>query len=63
MQSGGPRDQRPSIPQRVPFFYGWIILAVSALAIFISSPGQTFSVSIFVDHIIADLGLSAVSGV
>ncbi len=58
MQSGGPRDQRPSIPQRVPFFYGWIILAVSALAIFISSPGQTFSVSIFVDHIIADLGLS-----
>ncbi len=58
MQSGGPGDRRPSIPQRVPFFYGWIILAVGALGIFISSPGQTFSVSIFVDHIITDLDLS-----
>jgi sugar phosphate permease len=58
MPPGGHGDQRPSIPQRVPFFYGWIILAVGALAIFISSPGQTFSVSIFVDHIIADLDLS-----
>ncbi len=58
MPPGGQGEQRPSIPQRVPFFYGWIILAVGALGIFISGPGQTFSVSIFVDHIIADLDLS-----
>ncbi|MDP6501939.1 MAG: MFS transporter, partial [Dehalococcoidales bacterium] len=40
----------------MPFFYGWIILAVSALALFISGPGQTYSVSIFVDPIISDMG-------
>jgi len=49
---------RSSIVARVPFFYGWIILAVSALGIFISGPGQTYSVSIFVDPIISDLGWS-----
>ncbi len=43
---------------RLPFFYGWIILAVGALGIFLSGPGQTYVVSIFVDPIIQDLGWS-----
>jgi MFS family permease len=58
MRSGGSVSGQSSIVKRVPFFYGWIILAVSTLAIFISGPGQTYSVSIFVNHIISDLGWS-----
>ena len=50
-------DQLPWVA-RVPFFYGWVILAVSCLAMFTSSPGQTFAVSIFVDPIIEDRGWS-----
>ena len=58
MHSARDSAGRTSIVARVPFFYGWVILAVSALGIFISGPGQTYSVSIFVDPIISDLGWS-----
>ncbi len=58
MQTSGTSYGRLSIAGRVPFFYGWVILVVSALAIFVSGPGQTYSVSIFVDHIISDMGWS-----
>jgi len=30
-------------------FYGWIIVAVAGLGAFFSGPGQTFSVSIFIN--------------
>ncbi len=53
-----PSENHTSIIGRVPFFYGFIILAVSALAIFVSGPGQTYSVSIFVDPIIKEFGWS-----
>ncbi len=43
---------------RLPFYYGWVVLSVAGLAIFCSGPGQTYSVSIFVDPIINDLGWS-----
>ena len=49
---------KPSWVNRFPFFYGWIILVVSALGIFVSGPGQTYVVSIFVDSFIEDLGMS-----
>ncbi len=58
MQSHHSATGKASIVARTPFFYGWVILAVSALALFISGPGQTYSVSIFVDPIISDLGWS-----
>ena len=58
MKTSGTSHGRLSIAGRVPFFYGWVILIVSALAIFVSGPGQTYSVSIFVDHIISDMGWS-----
>ena len=61
MQAFNPPKDQSSIVARVPFFYGWVILAVSALALFISGPGQTYSVSMFVDPIIADLGWSRTS--
>jgi MFS family permease len=37
-------------------FYGWMIVAVAALTLFFSGPGQTYSVSIFIDHYVETFG-------
>lgn len=47
-----------SLPIRTPFFYGWVIVAVAALGIFFSGPGQTYSVSVFVDPLMSHFGWS-----
>ena len=52
------RRQAPPNAQRQTFFYGWVVLFVASLAMFISGPGQTYTVSIFVDPIISDLSWS-----
>ena len=39
-------------------FYGWIIVIVVAFTLFFSSPGQTYSVSIFIDYYIEQFGWS-----
>ena len=44
---------------RTPFYYGWVILFVSALANFTSAPGQTYTFSVFQDSFIEDLKLSS----
>jgi MFS family permease len=36
---------------------GWLVLAASMLGVFMTTPGQTVGVSVFVDYISADLGL------
>ena len=41
-----------------PIFYGWIIMLVGTLGMIMSSPGQTYVVSIFIEPFIADLGIS-----
>lgn len=41
-----------------PVYYGWIILVVGTLGTIMSSPGQTYSFSIFIEEFIRDLGLS-----
>ncbi|PPR25019.1 MAG: hypothetical protein CFH40_00587 [Alphaproteobacteria bacterium MarineAlpha10_Bin3] len=41
--------------------YGWLIVAVAALGIFVSGPGQSHTFSVFLVHIQADLGISATS--
>ena len=50
---------------KTPFFYGWIIVGMGALASFFSGPGQTFSISIFIDVYIEHFGWSRtyVSGI
>ena len=35
------------LAKRTKFFYGWIILPISTLAAFFTSPGQTYMVSVF----------------
>ena len=49
---------------RIPVHYGWVVLGAATVGMVISIPGQTVGVSVFLDSIIADLGLgrSAVSG-
>ena len=58
------QDEQPgSFPQsrlvsNSPIFYGWVVLAVGTLGVIMTSPGQTYAVSIFIEHFIEDLGLS-----
>jgi MFS family permease len=47
-----------SLPFNPPFFYGWIIVGISALTIFFSGPGQTYSVSTFIDSYINEFNWS-----
>jgi MFS family permease len=42
-------------------FYGWVVLAVAALGLFASGPGQSHIFSVFVAPISADLGVSRTS--
>ena len=42
----------------LPFFYGWVIIAAGVIGFIVSGPGQTYTVSIFIEHFIRDLGLS-----
>lgn len=51
-----PRASR--VIHRVPFFYGWVILVVGTLGIIMMGPSQTFTVSLFIDSFVADLGIS-----
>lgn len=39
-------------------FYGWIILATATLGTFFSSPGQTYSISAFINNYIVDFDYS-----
>jgi sugar phosphate permease len=41
-----------------PLFYGWLILLAGSLGMIMTSPGQTFAVSIFIEYFINDLGIS-----
>ncbi len=42
----------------LPFYYGWVILLVSVVGSVMTSPGQTYSFSIFIERFIEDLGIS-----
>lgn len=61
-------QQTPELNSRLidrsPFHYGWVVLGASTIGMAMTIPGQTVGVSVFLDAMIADLGLSrsAVSG-
>ncbi|HEX7064870.1 MAG TPA: MFS transporter [Bacillales bacterium] len=46
-------------------YYGWVIVALAGLGVFFSGPGQTYSVSVFINSYIQDFGWSRslVSGI
>jgi MFS family permease len=39
-------------------FYGWTMVAVAAMAIFASGPGQSHTFSVFIPYLVNDLGIS-----
>lgn len=47
-----------TIPFKQKIFYGWIIVAISALTLFFSGPGQTYSLSVFIDSYINEYNWS-----
>jgi MFS transporter, OFA family, oxalate/formate antiporter len=51
-------DHRPSFVHRWPVFYGWIIMMAGSLGLVMTSPGQTYTVSIFIEHFIQDLSIN-----
>ena len=53
-----PPIQNSWLVNRSPVFYGWIILVTGTLGLIMTSPGQTYAVSIFIEHFINDLGIS-----
>jgi MFS family permease len=47
-----------SSPFKTNFYYGWVIVFIAGLGVFFSGPGQTYSVSVFIDSYIKDFGWS-----
>lgn len=41
-----------------PFYYGWVILVIGTLGLLMMGPSQGFTVSLFLDFWVQDLGLS-----
>ncbi len=56
--SSAPPPRTSRVIGRFPFFYGWVILAAGMLGIIMMGPSQTFTVSVFIDSFVADLGIS-----
>jgi MFS family permease len=50
--------QTKKLPLPVPFYYGWVIATMAAMSMFFSGPGQTFSISVFIDSYIDEFGWS-----
>ncbi|MBT2685607.1 MFS transporter [Bacillus sp. ISL-37] len=47
-----------SAPFKTNFYYGWVIVFIAGMGVFFSGPGQTYSVSVFIDSYIKDFGWS-----
>lgn len=56
MRPSPPRTSR--VIRAVPFYYGWIVLGAAMFGMFMTMPGQTAGISVFLDKIIEDLGIS-----
>lgn len=52
------RINKNQLPIRPPFYYGWVIVIVGAMGLFFSIPGQTYSISVFIDSYIEESGWS-----
>lgn len=50
----------PFSPSKTRFYYGWVVLFAGTIGVLASIPGQTMGVSVFTDHLIADLEISRV---
>jgi MFS transporter, OFA family, oxalate/formate antiporter len=57
-QPAQPGVRNSRVIQGTPFFYGWVIMGAGTLGMIMTSPGQTFAISIFIEQFIQDLGIS-----
>ena len=55
---GSEDSSKIALPIDTSFYYGWVMVFVSALTVFFSGPGQTYSVSTFIDSYIQQFGWS-----
>lgn len=55
---GDAPDLQSRLVRRSPVYYGWIVVLAGTLGAMMTTPGQTVGVSIFLDPIIAELGIS-----
>ena len=51
---------RPFDPKRIPFFYGWVVVAAGIVGVLMSTPGQTLGVSVFTDFLADALEMTRV---
>lgn len=56
--AAGQATRLPETSTASRFYYGWVMLALAMLISIASSPGQTFGVSIFIEPMRIELGLS-----
>ena len=57
-QPQAPALRTSRLVNQSPIYYGWVILAMGTLGMIMTSPGQTYAVSIFIEYFITDLGVS-----
>jgi MFS family permease len=57
-------DQKRTLAQRLPFFYGWLMVPVAMIAQAVTSVGQTYGISVFNPSIqdSLNISLSALTG-
>ena len=48
----------PIRPEKIPFFYGWIILFAATIGVLASAPGQTMGISTFTDYLLENIHIS-----
>ncbi|MCB8943280.1 MAG: MFS transporter [Ardenticatenaceae bacterium] len=53
-----PTTLNDPIARRLPFFYGWLMLPIAMIAMILTSPGQTYGVSVFNPSFRTELNLS-----
>jgi MFS transporter, OFA family, oxalate/formate antiporter len=49
--------QSSRVIKSTPFFFGWLILLAGTLGIIMMGPSQTFSVGLFTDAFVTQLGI------
>ncbi len=64
MTTQTPALQHSYVVEHSPIFYGWVVWFVCMVGLVATAPGQSFSISLFIDYYIVDFGLdrTTVSG-
>ncbi len=52
------QNRKKTLVTTFPFYYGWVIMAAGTLGMIMTSPGQTYTESIFIEYLINDLAIS-----